>query len=258
VKTPLSIPQRDGAAGPRALVDEVTERLETAILSGELGPGAKLSEQSLSARYGVGRGPLREAIRTLEGRRLVERTPFSGARVIQLSVDEFEQLLITREVLEGLACRQAAECMTLHETRRLRGSLSVHGKAIDAEGWSGVFAHGSREQDFHVQIVHGSRNRWLYEFLCRDLYALLKVFRVRSARLKERASDAAREHLAIIEAIERRDPDEAEHLMRRHIANARDNMIRDLRKMPEPNSVLASLDQDGRSPGGKTSTGGRV
>lgn len=235
--------QNGGSAAPRALVDDVTARLEAAILSGELGPGAKLSEQSLSETYGVGRGPLREAIRTLEGRRLVERIPYAGARVIDLSIDDFEQLLMTREVLEGLGCRQAAECMTLHETRRLRDCLSAYGRTIDQEGLGGVFAHSNPDEDFHVQIVRGSRNLWLHEFLCRDLYGLLKVFRVRSARLDQRTVEAAREHLGILEAIEGRDPDGAEHLMRQHIANARDNLIRRMREA-SPSVVPVNVVED--------------
>src|SRR4030088_30026 len=108
----------------RALADETALRLEQSILAGELSPRPKLSEQVLSSQFGVSRGPLREAIRTLEGRHLVERTPFSGVRVVQLTVDDIEQLLFMREALEGMAARQAAENMTLHETRPLPHCLA--------------------------------------------------------------------------------------------------------------------------------------
>src|SRR5260370_36883276 len=106
-------------ADSRALVDETVARLEQVIVSGELKPGEKLLEQALSARFGISRGPRRGAIRTLEARRLIERTPFAGARVVDLSADEIEQLLVTREALEGMACRQAAETRTLPELRQM-------------------------------------------------------------------------------------------------------------------------------------------
>ena len=51
----------------KSLVDAVTERLEAAILGGELAPGSRLSEQRLATAFGVSRGPLREAIRRLDG-----------------------------------------------------------------------------------------------------------------------------------------------------------------------------------------------
>ena len=64
------------------LAAQVVVQLERMILSGDLEPGAKLPEATLSETMGVGRGPLREAIRILEGRRLLERTPNAGVRVI--------------------------------------------------------------------------------------------------------------------------------------------------------------------------------
>src|SRR5919205_662939 len=93
------------------LIDQVVVKLEELILSGHYRPGEKLREQSLAEELGVSRGPLREAIRTLEGRRLLERTPRTGVQVVGLSIDDLNQILITREALEGMAARQAAENM---------------------------------------------------------------------------------------------------------------------------------------------------
>ena len=73
--------------------------------------------------------------------------------------------------------------------------------------------------------MQGSHNRWLHELLCRDLYAMLRVFRLRSVAIGSRAEQATEEHLAILEAIENRDPNAAERLMRQHIASARDNLL---------------------------------
>jgi DNA-binding GntR family transcriptional regulator len=218
----------------RALVDETALRLEQSILAGELTPGQKLSEQMLSSHFGVGRGPLREAIRTLEGRHLVERTPFSGVRVVQLTVDDVEQLLLTREALEGMAARQAAENMTLHETRRLRDCLAALEKRFREEGLDGVFRNGTADNDLHIEIVKGSRNRWLSNIICRELYPLLQLCRFQSAlattKILERAKAVHREHEAIISAIEQRDPDSAERVMRQHLAASRTRLLAELRR----------------------------
>lgn len=64
VPTPLF-----GKVRAQSLVDVVAERIEAAIVSGELAPGSHLSEQALAASLGVSRGPLREAIGRLEGRK---------------------------------------------------------------------------------------------------------------------------------------------------------------------------------------------
>lgn len=222
-------------------VDAAVERLERAILSGEIRAGARLSEHALAKLCGVGRGPLREAVRTLEGRRLVERVPFAGVRVTQLSIDDFQQLLVVREALEGIACRQAAECMTLAETRELRQCLTTFSKRIKKNGIGSVYVDGTQDNDFHVQIVRGSRNKWLAQLLCRDLYALLRMYRYHSATVGDRAVQAMQEHEAIFAAIEKRDPDKAERLMRLHISRSRDNLIAQMKRR-----LAAAKGKDGR------------
>src|SRR4051794_25372440 len=96
-------PAEHAAIGGGALLDQIVAGLEECIFTGEFKPGERLTEQSLSQRFGVSRGPLREAIRTLEGRRLLERTPNAGVRIVRMSPSDIEQLLVTREALEGMA-----------------------------------------------------------------------------------------------------------------------------------------------------------
>src|ERR1700751_4477893 len=96
----------------QSLVDVLAERIEAAIVSGDLQPGSKLSEQALAAQLGVSRGPLREAIRRLEGRKLLQRTPNIGVRVAGLSPSDLFEVLQIREALEGMACALAAKNMS--------------------------------------------------------------------------------------------------------------------------------------------------
>src|SRR5690349_10956342 len=76
--------------------EQVCEQIRSAILRGELKPGAKLTEQDLAAEYQVSRTPIREAIRQLEVERLVSRTPFVGVTVTRLSPEEVIELLDIR------------------------------------------------------------------------------------------------------------------------------------------------------------------
>lgn len=74
---------------PKApLGDQAAAILDAGIMSGELAPGARLTEAELCARYGIGRGPLREAINRLEGRKLLQRIPYVGVRVVELSYED--------------------------------------------------------------------------------------------------------------------------------------------------------------------------
>lgn len=212
----------------RVMIDDTVAQLEGLIMRGELMPGDRLREQQLADTLGVSRGPLREAIRTLEGRRLLERTPHAGVRVVQLSFDDLEQLLAMREALEGMACRQAAEHMTSHEIHNLRETAARIERLID-EGAQSMFA-GQSDADFHQQIVLGSRNQWIRRLLCEDLYSLLRLYRMHGVRQPDNlARITAKEHHAIIDRIHARDPDGAEQAMREHLRHTRDRLLAQIR-----------------------------
>jgi DNA-binding GntR family transcriptional regulator len=200
----------------QSLVDTLVERIEAAIMNGDLLPGSKISEQALATSLGVSRGPLREAIRRLEGRKLLERTPNIGARVASLSPGDLYEILQVREALEGMACGLAATNMTDEELKALSGLLHQQQKSVQA---TGVYPEAT-DFDFHFLIAKGSRNARLIQMLCEDLYYLLRVYRRQSDVTPGRAKQALREHRDIVVALTRRDPVEAERKMRLHIVSA--------------------------------------
>src|SRR5688500_18511519 len=98
---------RSRPGSPATLADVAGSRLRAAILSGALGPGDKLVEEQLCADFGIGRAPLREALRLLTQQGLVERLPRRGSRVADWSPDEILQLFALRHVLERHAIETA-------------------------------------------------------------------------------------------------------------------------------------------------------
>lgn len=105
------------------LSDQIFQTIQAAIVSGEIPAGKKISEPELARMYGISRGPLREAIRRLEGQKLVERTAHVGARVVSLSHQQLYELYQIRENLEGLACRLAAKRIDKQQILALRDVL---------------------------------------------------------------------------------------------------------------------------------------
>ena len=204
----------------QSLVDAVAERIEAAIISGRLQPGSRLSEQGLAASLGVSRGPLREAIRRLEGRKLLERTPNIGVRVAALNLKDLNEILQVREALEGMACALAAQNMTDAEIAALKGLLDKHGEQKSVREGKGYYQE-SKDFDCHFRIVSGSRNERLSQILFGDLYYLLRVYRYKSSTKPGRALEALKEHKAIVKALEKRDAAGAEQAMRTHLRNAR-------------------------------------
>jgi DNA-binding GntR family transcriptional regulator len=133
-----------------------------------------------------------------------------------------------REALEGMAARLAAQHMSDTEIAELRGLLSQHGEQIERDAGQAYFQREG-DLDFHYRIVKGSHNGRLVDLLCNDLYHLVRLYRYQFGMQSKRAPRAFIEHGHIVDAIERRDPEMAELMMRAHVRASRENVERLLR-----------------------------
>jgi DNA-binding GntR family transcriptional regulator len=204
----------------RTLADRALDMIETAIMKGELAPGTRISEVPLARTFGISRGPLREAIRRLEGRGLLERVPHVGSRVVTLSADDLLEVFDIREALEGMACRLAAERMTDDDIAAVEAVLERHRDDAALKAGEAYYQQPG-DYDFHYRIAQGSGNRRIVELLCGEMYHLLRIYRYRSGAVPGRALRAFEEHRAILAALRARDGALAETLMRQHIRRAR-------------------------------------
>ena len=211
---PAKIPKPE-----RTLADVAAQRLAHSIVTGRLAQGRRLTEAELARRFGIGRGPLREALRHLEGMRLVTRIPNAGARVVVLDRKTLSDLYAVREALEGMACRLAAAQMTDDEIAQLSVVLDLHEAQIKKQGGK-VYAQRGGDLDFHDHIARGSRNLTLMTMLGSEQNQLLRMCRYRTSHIAQRTLPALRQHRAIAEALAQRDAELAELLMRRHIQDA--------------------------------------
>ena len=216
----------------RTLADRVFTRLQDDIVRGEIPPGSKVSETELAGRYGVSRGPLREAIRRLESRKLLEREVHVGTRVASLSFEDLIEIYYVREALEGQAARLAAERMTDQEVAGLHQVLAQHEQQQDIREDTAYFQREG-DLDFHYRIIQGSHNRTLIRMLIGELYHLVRMYRYQFSTTANRPQKALHEHRRIIEAIESRDVEMAELLMRRHISRARENIEQQAQRSPQ-------------------------
>ncbi|MCQ0972097.1 GntR family transcriptional regulator [Paracoccus sp. TK19116] len=199
------------------LADQAYDALAKSIVSGELAPGARILEVELAERFGMSRGPLREAMRRLEERRLVERVSQRGVRVVRLTGPKLHGIYKVREALEGMAARLSAQNMADDEIAELREMLEAHERYVRQ---SDDYSQNQQDWDFHDRIARGSKNEMLVSLLSDDLYQLLKIFRNQHKSKRGRARRAVEEHWRILAAIEDRDPEMAELMMRRHISAA--------------------------------------
>lgn len=198
------------------LADQVLNRVIEAIVVGDIASGSPISEIEIAERFGVSRGPAREAIFRLEAKGMVTRTAHLGARVVSLTLEDLQALFEMRESIEGMACRLAAERMTTGELDFLGACLDRH--AAQPEVVQGRrYLQPAGDHDFHVAIMRASHNPRLERALYGDIYDVLRLYRVRSSTTPGRSQQALEEHRLILRALQRRDAEEAEQMMRNHI-----------------------------------------
>lgn len=215
INTPLS---------SNTLSSELTSTLRDGIITGEIAQGSKLSETKLAKELDVSRGPLREAIRRLEGMNLIQHIPQQGARVVTLNMDLVLQIFDTREALESKAAALAAENMTSQEIDHLHRQIDSQSKYMRDD--SGSMIPAESDYAFHETIIRGSKNKIIERALLRELYNLIKMFRYQNGFARTSTTNALIEHRQIAYAIEQRDTQLAEVTMRRHCARARERIKR--------------------------------
>ncbi|NYE24996.1 GntR family transcriptional regulator [Pigmentiphaga litoralis] len=212
------------------LADMVFGYVLDAIYDGELAPGSVVNEVALAQKFGVSRGPVREAVRRLQGIQLLTREPYVKARVVSLSAETALELFQMRMALEGMACSLATRRMSDADIAQLLTELQEERERERQAKQSGIKA--PRVFDFHERVVKACGNQRIIHALCGDLYHLLRVYRRHSGTVLERKHDAYNEHWQILRAMQTRDADLAESLMRSHIERAAQHLFKHLIDAP--------------------------
>lgn len=196
------------------LRDQVLDALRNAIINGEFSPGQRLTEDRLAEAFGVSRNPVREALRVAETEGFVVILPRRGAVVASPSPTAVGDIFAVRERLEPLAARMAADRADAAGVAGLRDMLEQARLATEAGDLARVAELNSA---LHLQILHLSGNPWLTA-TATSLYRHVQwVFRLGAA---QRAPHSWHEHIALVDAIESGDPDEAERCAMAHLAAA--------------------------------------
>jgi DNA-binding GntR family transcriptional regulator len=205
----------------KALADE--------IIKGSLRPGEKLDERTLAERFEVSRTPIREALRLLGSRGLVEISPRRVGIVARISIDQLAALLDADGELESLCARRSAEYMTVMEKKELEFLHEQDGAFAEANDTERYLA--SNDQ-FHRLLIVGAHNDVLASMV-EDLRGRLAPFRQAQPELEVRLSVSHAEHTAIVDAILKGDPEAAYRSMRSHNARLSTAVVRLLRSQQE-------------------------
>jgi DNA-binding GntR family transcriptional regulator len=226
--------------------DHVFESVVADILAGVLRPGEQISERDLVTRFGVSRTPVREAIKRLFERGLVQAGAKGVAVVLEIGRDDLRKLYEVREQMEGHAAVLTAANITAKEIDELGRVNRQFGVALAKRDL--VRMLDIRAQ-FHAILAHATRNRWLAEILImlRDRAYVVRHFHWQDA---ERARETLRIHERMLAALQRRDARAYRNLVVRQITSAIECYEAQLRA-PEPNRQRRSVAPGRRASGAR-------
>lgn len=213
---------------PQPMRRQVEEGLRTAIVNGRFAPGEHLPDRVLCDLFGASRSVVREAVRLLEAEGLVTVRPNRGPFVAHLSPEEAAQIYDVRGVLEALAGESFARNATDEERAELRSvweDLARRGPSATREELLAI------KRRFYDVLLAGARNAYVARMLDQLLNRNMQL-RATSLSDPGRLPWTVKELKRVIDAIDRRDPDEAFAACREHVQRAADVAMRLLGPKP--------------------------
>lgn len=188
-------------------------------------PGQKIPQEKLAGELGVSRTPLISALKFLEHEKLVESKPRRGFFVRLFTTREMIGIFEIREVLEGLAARRAAQCITDEQCKTLENMFAdFKGRKTITD----LSAYSRADKKFHKMITKIASGEFLTTMLQTLNIISLAYQNIPSEGLIRRPDDTIGEHENLIEAICGRDPERAEKLMKTHFSEAIDILRKDM------------------------------
>lgn len=199
----------------------VQEEITKLILAGDIVTGEWLNESAFSQRFGVSRGPVREALRSLEESGLIRQEKNRGAFVREISVAEAEEIYEVREVLDELIGRRVAQVASKFQIKELKSLV----EKMDMAARAGDLRRYYRDNlKFHDLLVTFARNQKLAA-IYRRLINELHLFRLSGLAGEDGLKKSNTEHQALMKAIEGGKAQQAGRLLKKHVVASRRRML---------------------------------
>ncbi|MCX5518759.1 GntR family transcriptional regulator [Kaistia defluvii] len=208
-----------------SLEAEIGAALRTAILDGELAPGARLIELELATRFNVSQGTIRAALKFLQAEGLVEYRPRRGNFVITVEKADIHEISVLRDALESLGARLAAKRIDDNGRRALEALL----QAMRTAAQSGNRARLTElDFDFHRTVIEISGHRRLMDVYSR-LEGQTRMFLRLTDKFYQNPLDIIELHEPLVNAICNGDAEAAFQLANRHADADAEDLIESMR-----------------------------
>ena len=203
------------------LSQKVYRVLKTEIVKGNLKPGNKLLEGKIAKQMGISRTPVREASRELAAEGFVKTSPNQGMVVNNASIEDIQEVLQIRGVLEGLAARLSATIINGEEIIELERYIKQMEKFTNKND---ALSYSEADAEFHELILNICGNKRLIQ-IRKNLSDQAHRYRIRSLNIPGRLQYSLKEHQEIVEALKRKDAEQADKLSQKHIENVLKNIL---------------------------------
>lgn len=213
-------------------VEQVRDAILGEIAAGRMGPGERIIQEQIAATLGVSRQPVQQALLLLRNQGVLRDAPGRGLEVAALEPDQVEHMYNLRAAIEGLAARLAAEKNAV-QAARAGAALIDAGRRAAA---SGVVARMvAADLKFHSFIYGLSGNPLIAPAMAAHWTHMQRVMGEVLVK-DETPRDIWDQHAAILDAVARGRPEQAEQLARSHITQACEFMVARLRGRDKPSS----------------------
>ena len=220
------------------LAKQAYELVRHQVLHGELGPGTIVSERLLAERLQLGKAPIRAAVQRLALEGFITIEPRRGIVISPQSIQDIIDLYEVRCELEQLVVRQLAGKLTEDQIRVLTANLQEHQSIAEK---SDPVSALSVDFEFHRLLCEFHGNKHLTTTLSRIYDRLFSELRLSHEKSPERASEAVREHRAVVDALITGGPEEAEQTIARHLGSCQEFvMYRGTRNVVSSSTPLRS------------------
>ena len=216
-------PARFGEVERTSFAQRAAASMREAILSGELRPGSQLVEAEIASEMKISRAPVREAVRTLEEEGLVERIPYKGAFVTNITREDIGEVYSLRAAVEAFSVQLATEKATADDLARLHDIVKQMRAAARQNDLDTVT---ELDLEFHNAICEIARHKLLLQFW-HALEQKIRLILAMRHRLHREISEVVEMHRPLLEAIEKQDSKTASEVMKEHIVTSGEFIVRD-------------------------------
>jgi DNA-binding GntR family transcriptional regulator len=207
---------------PQSASAAAADVIRNAIFDGTLAPGRRLKEEELAAVFGLSRTPVREAILVLHTEGLLEAARNRGAYVRAYDPEELDDIYKLRALLESYAAQEAAPRLTANRVAELRESCRRFAALSPSTDLQALVAENAF---FHQMILEAAGSKRLVEMV-RKVTELPLVYKSYVWYSHEQKLASEHYHVQLTNALEKREGDRAAAIMREHVLEARDVLLK--------------------------------